>query len=138
MERMIACQRYVFHCNVISKLNLSQKRPPLPETVQSTDGDAFGLTERSGDHEKLESSVSAGITKEFSDEMPGEEVCSDLYTNGPRDTTRGHDNAYRPPTGVEVRTIKAAQELFMSNSFKLQVRLIPFCVWCYLTVMSAD
>ncbi|KAF8269425.1 Nrap protein-domain-containing protein [Lactarius quietus] len=34
--------------------------------------------------------------------------------------------AHKPPTGVEVRAIKAAQELFLSSSFKLQVdALLP-------------
>jgi hypothetical protein len=109
MEWMIAYKRYAFHYNIVSRLNLSQKRTPLLERVQSVDGDPLGLTER-----------------EFSDALPGEEVCSNLHTNGPGDTARGHDNANKPPTGVEVRTIKAAQELFMSNSFKLQVWFILY------------
>jgi len=36
--------------------------------------------------------------------------------------------ARKPPTGVEVRAIKAAQELFLSSSFKLQVLLRVFSV----------
>ena len=38
------------------------------------------------------------------------------------------DKARKPPTGAEVRAIKATQELFLSSSFKLQVLLRFFFV----------
>ena len=40
--------------------------------------------------------------------------------------------ARRPPSGAEVSAIKAAQDLFLSSSFKLQVLLIGFVVRVFL------
>lgn len=42
--------------------------------------------------------------------------------------------ARKPPTGAEVRAIKAAQELFLSSSFKLQVLLKGFFVSRVFTI----
>lgn len=42
--------------------------------------------------------------------------------------------ARKPPTGVEVRAIKAAQELFLSSSFKLQVLQGVLCFSCVFTI----
>jgi hypothetical protein len=40
-------------------------------------------------------------------------------------------NACKPPTGTEVRAMKAAQELFLSSSFKLQVTPKVFFVFVF-------
>ena len=42
---------------------------------------------------------------------------------------------HKPPTGAEITAIRAAQDLFMSSAFKLQVCLIAhYHVSCRLTV----
>jgi len=44
---------------------------------------------------------------------------------------------HKPPTGVEITAIRAAQDLFMSSAFKLQVSLVAhYHVPCRLTVTS--
>jgi U3 small nucleolar RNA-associated protein 22 len=46
---------------------------------------------------------------------------------------------HKPPTGAEITAIKAAQDLFMSSSFKFQVSLvIVCCVSCCLTSTSTQ
>jgi hypothetical protein len=62
---------------------------------------------------------------DIDDSAPADEdVWHGIGTSGIDDTgqvcTLG-STAHRPPTGAEVTAIKAAQDLFMSSAFKLQV-----------------
>lgn len=55
------------------------------------------------------------------DDLVGETMLCKNSTGQP-----GSGKARKPPTGAEVRAIKAAHELFLSSSFKLQVPLKSF------------
>jgi hypothetical protein len=129
MEQMIVYRRHEFPHNMITKLNISQKRPLLLERVQSGDEDSLGLNEGASDSETTELNGPANIRDDSSNAIACEEVCPSIYANNPGDNAQGHSlgsKPHRPPTvtGGEVRAIRATQELFMSSSFKLQVSLL--------------
>jgi hypothetical protein len=143
MEQAIAYRRHGFPHNMITKLNISQKRPPLLERAHSADDeDSLGLNEGASDHEMTELNGSVNIMDDSSNAMACEEVRPSIPANGLGDNAQGHSlssKSHRPPTvtGAEVRAIRAAQELFMSNSFKLQVSLLScICVSCYPSTKS--
>jgi U3 small nucleolar RNA-associated protein 22 len=93
-----------------------QKGLPSLESVEWANDGPSALGEAADDYEKNVRASSVGETAQ---------VC----TSGSR--------AHKPPTGAEIAAIRAAQDLFMSSSFKLQVSLVvSFCVPCCLTITS--
>lgn len=103
-----------------------QKRPSTLESVECTKEVPVASDEEADTHESNESNghpgpedVWHGIAGDVGDTA---QVCT-LGTT-----------VHKPPTGVEITAIRAAQDLFMSSAFKLQVSLIAHHVLCRLTV----
>jgi hypothetical protein len=68
----------------------------------------------------------------------GHQIWHDIRTNGVDDTAKVYnmgDKAHKPPTGVEITAIRAAQDLFLSSSFKLQVSRIVLHCESYLLLL---
>ncbi len=70
------------------------------------------------------------------DDPAGEDVWHGVDVgNTAQVCTLGSTVLHKPPTGAEITAIRAAQDLFMSSAFKLQVCLIAhYHVSCRLTV----
>lgn len=65
-------------------------------------------------------------------------ICASSLGETDRVCTSG-SRTHKPPTGAEITAIRAAQDLFMSSSFKLQVSLaVRFIVSCCLTSTSTQ
>lgn len=65
-------------------------------------------------------------------------ICASSLGETDRVGTSG-SRTHKPPTGAEITAIRAAQDLFMSSSFKLQVSLaVRFFVSCCLTSTSTQ
>ena len=100
---------------------------------ESVDGPSLvGLGEAADDYEKIESSESLGSGDDLSDvggsPLAGEESWHGIYAScvGEPETAQlctPGSRPHKPPTGAEITAIKAAQDLFMSSSFKFQVSL---------------
>jgi len=62
----------------------------------------------------------------------GHQVWNGIPTSGVGDADKVYNmgnRAHKPPTGVEISAIRAAQDLFLSSSFKLQVsRIVLRCI----------
>ena len=95
-----------------SVLTLLQKRPPSLENVPSSKEHPLPSDER------LNGSSENDPTDDDDKALVGETILSKAAIGQPE-----CGKARRPPTGAEVTAIKAAQELFLSSSFKLQVHL---------------
>lgn len=84
------------------------------------------LDEAADDYGKNKTSESLGSDDDFDhfsgvggSPLAGEETWHGICgTSGSR--------THKPPTGAEITAIRAAQDLFMSSSFKLQVSLVCF------------
>ena len=92
------------------------------------------MDEEADAHEVNESN---GSSSPEDDALPGEDVWHGIGTGDVGDTaqvcTLG-STVHKPPTGVEITAIRAAQDLFMSSAFKLQVSFVAhYPVSCRLT-----
>jgi len=107
--------------------SISQKR----QLHESVDGPSLlGPGEATDDYEKIESSESLGSGDDLSDvggsPLAGEESWQGIYASSVGETAQLRtpgSRPHKPPTGAEITAIKAAQDLFMSSSFKFQVSL---------------
>ncbi|KAH9173856.1 Nrap protein [Lactarius sanguifluus] len=101
-------------------VRLSKKRPLLLEEVHSLKERPLTSDGRLDSH-----SGSIGSENDPTDHEDGALVGEIILCKTAQGHTEG-GNARKPPTGAEVRAIKAAQDLFLSSSFKLQVdALLP-------------
>ncbi|KAI9438492.1 Nrap protein [Lactarius indigo] len=101
-------------------IRLSKKRPLLLEEVHSSRDCSLASDGRLDGHNELVGSENHP-TDDGDYALAGETM---LCKTAPGQTESG--KARKPPTGAEVTAIKAAQELFLSSSFKLQVdALLP-------------
>jgi U3 small nucleolar RNA-associated protein 22 len=103
------------------------------------------LGEATDGYDKHESSESLGSDDDLDvgggalvDDGSWHGICASSLGETDRVCTSG-SRTHKPPTGAEITAIRAAQDLFMSSSFKLQVSLaVRFCVSCCLIITSTQ
>ncbi len=123
--------------------SISQKRLPSQRSVDSDAGGLSALDEAANDYEKNEPSESLGPDDDSDvgdSTLAGEESWHGICTSSVGETAQVHTSGsrtHKPPTGAEITAIKAAQDLFMSSSFKFQVSLVVhYYVSYFLTFTS--
>jgi U3 small nucleolar RNA-associated protein 22 len=109
----------------------------------------LGPGEAADDYEMNESSGSLGSDGDLSEvggsspagEKSWHGICASSLGESPETAQlcAPGSRTHKPPTGAEITAIKAAQDLFMSSSFKFQVSLVDFyCVSFCLTFTSTQ
>lgn len=107
--------------------SISKKRL---QSQESADGPSL-LGEAADGYEKDESSEYPGSDGDLSDvgssPIAGEQSWDGIRASNVGETAQlstSGSRTHKPPTGAEITAIKAAQDLFMSSSFKFQVSLV--------------
>jgi U3 small nucleolar RNA-associated protein 22 len=115
--------------------SISQKRSPLQGSVDASGPSA--LDEAANDYERNEPSESLGPDDDSDvgrSTLAGEESWHGICASSVAQVHTSGSRTHKPPTGAEITAIRAAQDLFMSSSFKFQVSpVVHYYVSHFLT-----